>query len=125
MEIKNFKDMYIAELQELCSVEKQLAELLAHISAGATHPGLKNVMSNHQREVMIQRSRLESILKKHSADPNAHTDQAMQGLLSETDKMLEMLKGNELRDAGLIASVQKLEHYQIAAYGTAAALPAI
>jgi len=46
----------------------------------------------------------------------------MQGLVHETEKMLEMLKGNELRDAGLIASAQKLEHYEIAAYGTAAAL---
>jgi ferritin-like metal-binding protein YciE len=46
----------------------------------------------------------------------------MQALVNETEKMLDMLKGNELRDAGLIASAQKLEHYEIAAYGTAAAL---
>jgi ferritin-like metal-binding protein YciE len=46
----------------------------------------------------------------------------MQALIHETEKMMEMLKGNELRDAGLIASAQKLEHYEIAAYGTAAAL---
>jgi ferritin-like metal-binding protein YciE len=46
----------------------------------------------------------------------------MQALVSETEKMLMMLKGNELRDAGIIASAQKLEHYEIAAYGTAAAL---
>ena len=46
----------------------------------------------------------------------------MQALVNETEKMLAMLKGNDLRDAGLIASAQKLEHYEIAAYGTAAAL---
>jgi ferritin-like metal-binding protein YciE len=46
----------------------------------------------------------------------------MEALLKETEKMLTMLKGNDLRDAGLIASAQKLEHYEIAAYGTAAAL---
>jgi ferritin-like metal-binding protein YciE len=46
----------------------------------------------------------------------------MQALIKETDKILTMVKGNELRDAGLIASAQKLEHYEIAAYGTAAAL---
>jgi ferritin-like metal-binding protein YciE len=51
-----------------------------------------------------------------------HTDQAMRALVKETKKMLTMLKGNELRDAGLIASAQKLEHYEIAAYGTCAAL---
>jgi ferritin-like metal-binding protein YciE len=46
----------------------------------------------------------------------------MEGLVHETEKMLGILKGNELRDAGLIASAQKLEHYEMAAYGTAAAL---
>ena len=46
----------------------------------------------------------------------------MQALVNETEKMMTMLKGNDLRDAGLIASAQKLEHYEIAAYGTAAAL---
>ena len=52
----------------------------------------------------------------------AHTDQAMEALVKEAEKMLSLLESDELRDAGLIASVQKLEHYEIAAYGTAAAL---
>src|SRR5436305_818266 len=56
------------------------------------------------------------------AIPRAHTDQAMTALIAETEKMLRMLQGDDLRDAGLIASAQKLEHYEIAAYGTAAAL---
>ena len=55
-------------------------------------------------------------------NPWAHTDQAMQMLVIETAKMLSMLNDSNLRDSGLIASVQKLEHYEIAAYGTAAAL---
>jgi ferritin-like metal-binding protein YciE len=52
----------------------------------------------------------------------AHTDQAIEALINETEKMLSLLEGDDLRDAGLIASAQKLEHYEIAAYGTAAAL---
>src|SRR5258708_12558520 len=63
-----------------------------------------------------------SILQKHDADPAAHIDQAMQALITETKKMVTMLAGDDLRDAGLIASLQKLEHYEIAPYGTAAAL---
>jgi ferritin-like metal-binding protein YciE len=55
-------------------------------------------------------------------EPGAHVDQAMEALIRETRKMLGMLEGDDLRDAGLIASVQKLEHYEIAAYGSAAAL---
>ncbi len=87
MEINSFRDMYIAELQELVSVENQLSDALLH-----------------------------------GANPSAHTDQTMQALVTETKKMLTMLMDDDLRDAGLIASVQKLEHYEIAAYGTAAAL---
>ena len=54
--------------------------------------------------------------------PKTHTDQAMRALIKETEKMFTILQSQDLRDAGLIASAQKLEHYEIAAYGTAAAL---
>ena len=122
MEITNFKDMYLSELQELASVESQLADSLLHMAEVASHPALKNALLHHREETQVQKDRLESILQKHGANPKAHTDQAMQALLKETGKMLTMLKGNDLRDAGLIASAQKVDHYEIAAYGTAAAL---
>jgi ferritin-like metal-binding protein YciE len=122
MEISNFKDMYLAELQELVSVEAQLADALLRMAAAASHPALKDALVDHHAETGAQKDRLMSILRKHGANPTAHTDQAMQALINETKKMLTMLKGDDLRDAGLIASVQKLEHYEIAAYGSAAAL---
>ncbi|MFL6789752.1 MAG: ferritin-like domain-containing protein [Bradyrhizobium sp.] len=122
MEISNFKDMYLAELQELVSVEAQLADALLRMAAAASHPALKDALIDHHAETGAQKDRLMSILRKHGANPTAHTDQAMQALINETKKMLTMLKGDDLRDAGLIASVQKLEHYEIAAYGSAAAL---
>jgi ferritin-like metal-binding protein YciE len=65
---------------------------------------------------------LIAILQTHGADPKAHTDQAKQALVRETEKMFTILQDQDLRDAGLIASAQKIEHYEIAAYGTAAAL---
>jgi ferritin-like metal-binding protein YciE len=122
MQITNFKNMYIAELQELVSMEGQLADELPRMAEVASHPSLKNILMHHREETQVQRERLESILQKHGANPRAHTDQAMQALVNETEMMLGMLNGNELRDAGLIASAQKLEHYEIAAYGTVAAL---
>jgi ferritin-like metal-binding protein YciE len=122
MQVTTFKDMYIAELQELVNVEEQLAESLLRMANVASHPALKDALVRHREETQVQKERLESILQSHGADPKAHTDQAMQALVNETEKMLSMLKGNDLRDAGLIASAQKLEHYEIAAYGTAAAL---
>jgi ferritin-like metal-binding protein YciE len=122
MEISNFKDMYLAELQELVSVEAQLADVLLRMAGAASHPALKRALIHHRAETETQKERLVTILLKHGADPTAHTDQAMQALIAETRKMITMLKGDDLRDAGLIASAQKLEHYEIAAYGTAAAL---
>jgi ferritin-like metal-binding protein YciE len=122
MEIINFKDMFLAELQELVSVEGQLADALLRMAGAASHPELKRVLVHHRAETETQGDRLITILKKHGANPTEHVDQAMEALIKETAKMLLMLKSDDLRDAGLIASVQKLEHYEIAAYGTAAAL---
>jgi ferritin-like metal-binding protein YciE len=53
------------------------------------------------------------MLRKHGADPRAHTDQAMQALIKETEKMMSIVQGDDLRDAAIIASVQKIEHYEI------------
>jgi ferritin-like metal-binding protein YciE len=122
MEIKNFKEMYIAELQELVSMETQLGQALTRMAEIASHPSLKDAFEQHHRETIAQEQRLRSILQKHSADREAHTDQAMQALIGETAKMITILQGQDLRDAGLLASAQKLEHYEIAAYGSAAAL---
>jgi ferritin-like metal-binding protein YciE len=122
MQISTFQEMYIAELQELASVEAMLAEALARMAEAAGHPSLKQALTRHREETIGQRQRLVSLLEKHGARADAHTDQSMQALIGEAEKMLQILSGDDLRDAGIIASAQKLEHYEIAAYGTAAAL---
>ena len=122
MQMKTFKDMYIAELQELVSVESQLDVALKRMVDAALHASLKRELNRHREETKAQSKRLQSILQNHGAKLRAHTDQAMEALINETEKMLSLLEGDDLRDAGLIASAQKLEHYEIAAYGTAAAL---
>jgi ferritin-like metal-binding protein YciE len=122
MQIKRLEEMYIAELQELASAERQLAECLPRLAKVASHPVLKGVLLAHREETETQIDRLETILEQHDASPEEHIDQAMQALVHETEKVLPMLKGNKIRDAGLIASVQRLKHYEIATYGTVAAL---
>lgn len=122
MQITSFKDMYVAELQELASMEKQIGQALPIMSRIASHPSLKEALLHHHEQTRTQMERLESMLHNHGSSAYVHTDQAVEALLIETEKMLRMVKGSDLRDAGLIASAQKLQHYEIAAYGTAAAL---
>jgi ferritin-like metal-binding protein YciE len=122
MQITNFKDMYIAELQELVNMEGQLADALKLTTGIASHASLKDLFKKHRLETLQQADRVRSILEKHGANAQTHTDQAMQALIAEADKMAGILQGDDLRDSGLIASAQKLEHYEIAAYGSAASL---
>jgi ferritin-like metal-binding protein YciE len=122
MKITSFKDLYIAELQELADMERQLATALRRMADIALHAGLKRALTDHFQQTTGQRERLRSMIQQHGASPTAHSDQAMQALIRETEKMFAILKDADLRDAALIASAQKLEHYEIAAYGTAAAL---
>ena len=122
MQITSFKDLYITELQELTSLEGQLVDALQRMAKAASHSSLKNALKHHREQTQAQKQRLESILKKHGANSRAHTDQAMQALKNETEKMIAMVKGDDLRDAALIASAQKVEHYEIAAYGVVASL---
>ncbi|HXW22078.1 MAG TPA: DUF892 family protein [Rhodomicrobium sp.] len=122
MKIKSLTELYVAELEELANAEDQLAEALLELAEVASNQKLKSALSDHREETLVHQERLESLLTEHRAHANAHTDQAMQALVNETRKMLEIVEGRELRDAAAIASAQKLEHYEIAAYGAAAAL---
>jgi len=124
MKINTLKNMYLAELEELASAEEQLGKSLGRMAGKVSHPDLKNALLDQQESTKQQEARLISILRAHGADRVTHTDQAMQALVRETGKMLDMLKGDDLRDAGLIASIQRLKHYEIAAYGSAASLAA-
>jgi Domain of unknown function (DUF892) len=74
MEISNFKNMYLAELQELVSVEGQLSDALLRMAAAASHPALKRLLLHHRAETETQKERLVTILRKHGASPTAHTD---------------------------------------------------
>ena len=120
MNVDNFREMYIAELQELRSVEAQLIEALPKMADMASHPELKQAIQTHLEETRWQQSQLDEILRRHGVDPREHVDQAMQAMLKEAEKWAGMVPDQDLRDAGLIASAQRVEHYEIAVYGSLA-----
>jgi ferritin-like metal-binding protein YciE len=120
MNLDSFREMYTAELQELRSVETQLIEALSRMAAAASHPELKQAIQSHLEATRSHQARLDEILRRCGAEPREHVDQAMQSLLQEAEKWAGMVKDPDLRDAGLIASAQRVEHYEIAVYGSLA-----
>jgi ferritin-like metal-binding protein YciE len=122
MQIQGFHDMYLAELQELRNAALQQTIALQEMADTATNPSLSTTLEQLCEESAEQKERLDKLLEKHRVDPRAHVDQAMQSIVRETEKMIRMLRDDGLRDAALIVSAQKAKHYEIAAYGTAAAL---
>jgi ferritin-like metal-binding protein YciE len=120
MNVTSLRDLYIAELQEIHSVEGQLIEALPRMAGVSGHPELKQGIQTHLEETRAQQSRVEEILRRHSAEPREHVDQAMQAMLQEAEKWASIVQDQNLRDAGLIASAQRVEHYEIAVYGSLA-----
>ncbi|HYH20367.1 MAG TPA: DUF892 family protein [Azospirillum sp.] len=121
MQINTFKEMYFAELSEIHDAERRMADALTRMADKASHDGLRQALLEHRDQTQAQRDRVRAILDRHGYNPDAHEDQAMASLIAEAEKMLDILQSGDLADAGLIASAQKIEHYEIAAYGTVAA----
>ncbi|WP_046864676.1 ferritin-like domain-containing protein [Microvirga massiliensis] len=121
MNVDDFRQMYVAELQELRSVEEQLIHALPRMSNMAQHPELKQGIMDHWEETRGQRERLDELLRRHHVNPREHQDSSMEAIISETKRWAHMVEDRDLRDAGLIASAQRVEHYEIAVYGTLAA----
>jgi ferritin-like metal-binding protein YciE len=120
MNVNDFRQMYVAELQELRSVEDQLVQALPKMAERAESPQLKQAIQSHLEETRSQRDCLDALLEQHGADVREHQDGSMQALIREADRWAAMVRDPDLRDAGLIASAQRVEHYEIAVYGTLA-----
>lgn len=120
MNVTDFQQMYLAELQELYSAEDQVAKALPGMADMAHNPQLKGAMEGHLGQTQSHVQKLEGILKRHNVDPRAHQDQSMKSIIGEADRWAHMIENPDLRDAGLISSAQRIGHYEIAVYGTLA-----
>ena len=121
MNVTSLRDLYIAELQEIRSVEEQLVEALPQ--DGRCGQAIRNSSRRSKptwRRPARSKPVVDEILRRHNAEPREHVDQAMQAMLQEAEKWASMVQDQDLRDAGLIASAQRVEHYEIAVYGSLA-----
>ena len=120
MNVDDFRRMYVIGLQELRSVEDQLVHALPKMVELVEHPGLRRALELHRAETTSQRDRLDQLLQKHNAGTREHQDGSMQTILREGERWAKMVSDRDCRDAGIIASAQRVEHYEIAVYGTLA-----
>jgi ferritin-like metal-binding protein YciE len=118
MEIDSLRKLYIEELKDLYSAEKQILQALPRMAKKATNPQLKAGFEEHARQTEQQVQRLEQIFEALGKSPRGKKCKGMEGLLEEGKEVMQEDMDNETRDAALIAAAQKVEHYEIAGYGT-------
>lgn len=119
MELKTLNDLFIHQLKDLYGAEQQLLQAMPKMEAKITSGELKRSMARHREETMQHITRLEKAFESLGVKPSADKCKAMEGLLKETMDFMEEDADKPVMDAGLIACAQRVEHYEIAGYGTA------
>lgn len=119
-EIKTLRDLFYHELQVLWSAESMLIEAMPEMIARAKNEGLKNMLRLHLAETDQHKVALEAICKQLEIDPEGDFNPGMEGILEEGKMVMAKDASDEAMDATLIAGAQKVEHYEISGYGSAA-----
>lgn len=119
--ITNLKDLYYDQLRDLYSAETQLLKAMPTMKAAATSEALKDALGSHLEETREHAERLKRICASHGIAPEGETCDAMKGLIKEGEKHVEDTSPGNVRDAVIIASANRIEHYEIAGYGVAKA----
>lgn len=119
---ETLEELFIAQIQDLYDAEQRLTKALPKMRDAANDSMLKQAFSSHLAETERQVERLEEVFRLIGESPKAETCEAMKGLIKEGEEMLEAKGNPDVLDAGLIAAAQRVEHYEMAGYGTARAL---
>ncbi|HWD18827.1 MAG TPA: ferritin-like domain-containing protein [Verrucomicrobiae bacterium] len=117
MKISALHDLYIEQLRELYDAEQQLRKPLAAAAKAAASQELKDALEEHLDQSEAHLVRLKEILESLGEDPAPKKCLGMAGLAAELQEMLEADAAPEVMDVGIIGSLQRIEHYEIAAYG--------
>ncbi len=116
--LDSLRKLYIDQLQQLHSAETQITDALPKMIQSATEPQLKNALQTHLQETKGHVARLEQILNQATGSVDSKKSKGMAALITEGEDVIKDAADNSVRDAGIIAAAQKVEHYEIAAYGT-------
>jgi ferritin-like metal-binding protein YciE len=115
--LANLRELYINQLQMLVSTEQQIIDALPKMVEKATDPALKEALNTHLQETRAQLSRVQQILKT-TGEVKSMKCKALAGLITEAEDMIKDAADDSVRDAAIISAAQRVEHYEIAVYGT-------
>jgi len=121
MKIESLHDLFVDELKDLYNAETQLVTALPGMVKAASTPLLKQVLREHLEQTKGHVTRLESILASLKRSPQGKRCLGMEGLIKEAKQLIDGGLDRDVLDAGLIVAAQKVEHYEMAAYGSARA----
>jgi ferritin-like metal-binding protein YciE len=117
MSVKNIEELLISELKDIYSAEKQITKALPKMAKASTSPELRSAFESHLEETNGQIDRLEQIFETLGKSGQGKMCHGMHGVLEEGAEVLEDTEKGDVRDAALISAAQRVEHYEMAAYG--------
>jgi ferritin-like metal-binding protein YciE len=118
MKMESLHDLYLSELSDLYSAEKQIVKALPKMIAKTESPELRQALEDHLEETKGHVERLEQVFEMHGESPKRQKCKGMEGVLAEGDEMVGHDATPAVRDAAIISAGQRVEHYEMAAYGT-------
>lgn len=118
MRVDSLRKLYVDELQDIYDAENQILNALQNMSQSASSSQLKKAFTDHIEMTRMQISRLKDIFNNRNEKPSGKECKGIRGIIDEGMEMMKEIKDNEVLDAALIAQAQRVEHYEIAAYGT-------
>lgn len=116
--VESFDDLFRHELSDLYSAEQQLAKALSKMAQSVTDEALRDAFETHREETEEQIDKLEKVFESCDIKPERITCEAMKGLIKESEEAIEEIEEGPLLDCALIIAAQKVEHYEIAGYGS-------
>jgi ferritin-like metal-binding protein YciE len=119
MSIETIEDLFVDQIEDLYDAEQRLIKALPKMAEAATADELRNAFEEHLEQTKGHAHRLEEVFAELGKDPKKKTCEAMKGLIKEGDEVSDEIDQSPLRDVGLIGAANRVEHYEIAAYGTA------
>jgi ferritin-like metal-binding protein YciE len=119
MKIETMEELFLGQIEDLYDAEKRLVKALPKMAEATTSSQLRHTIESHLRETEGHVTRLERVFGEIGKKPKAKTCDAMKGLIDEGEEVLSEIDESPLRDAGIIAAANRVEHYEIAAYGSA------